>query len=92
MRFLELLGGEGRIDADAPESGLFLSSTTPRSVARRLELGDATLARGDYVDALAWLRRVATVGYELGPVYEGRREGWRLEVDVGRARFSQWFG
>jgi hypothetical protein len=64
----------------------------PRTVARLLERADGAAARRDYADALAWLDRVDALGHELDPVYEERREGWRVRAEIGRVGSSQWFG
>ena len=61
-----------------------------RAVARMLERADAAAARGDYVDALAWLDRVDAIGDGLDAVYQGRREAWGLRA--GPVGPSQWFG
>jgi hypothetical protein len=62
------------------------------AVSRTLELADAAAARGDYVDAIAWLGTLEARGHQLESVYENRCARWRLEVEAGRAGCSQWFG
>jgi hypothetical protein len=62
------------------------------AVARMLARADAAAARGDYADALAWLRRVDATGSRLDPVYADRREEWRSKAETGRVGCSQWFG
>jgi hypothetical protein len=62
------------------------------AISRTLELADAAAARGDYVDALAWLGTLEAIGHQLDSVYENRCARWRLEVEAGRAGCSQWFG
>jgi hypothetical protein len=61
-------------------------------VARLLRLADAAAARGNYSDALAWLRALEAMGHELDSIYESKREGWRLKVESSRGQCSQWFG
>jgi hypothetical protein len=62
------------------------------SAARMLESADAAAARGDYVEALAWLRSLDATGRQLDPVYANRRAEWRSKVETHRVRPSQWFG
>jgi hypothetical protein len=62
-----------------------------RAVARMLKSADAAAARGDYADALDWLRKLDALGHQLDPAYESKREGWRLR-EPGRVGSSQWFG
>ena len=62
------------------------------AISRALELADAAAARGDYVNALAWLGTLEAIGHQLDSVYENRCARWRLEVEAGRAGCSQWFG
>jgi hypothetical protein len=63
-----------------------------RALARMLKSADAAAARGDYADALAWLRKIDTMGHELDPVYESRRHAWWLKMEAERVGSSQWFG
>jgi hypothetical protein len=80
------------VDKDRTE--LARSDPRPgRAVARMLERADAAASRGDYVDALDWLSRVDVLGDGLDPVYESRRDVWRLRLEIGgRVGPSQWFG
>jgi hypothetical protein len=64
----------------------------PQFAARTLASADAAAARGDYVEALAWLRSLDAIGYELDPVYANRRAEWRSKVETRRVGSSQWFG
>jgi hypothetical protein len=58
-----------------------------------LERADAAASRGGYADALAWLDSVDAIGDGLDPVYEDRRQVWRLKLETGaRVGPSQWFG
>jgi hypothetical protein len=63
-----------------------------RSVGSMLQSADAAADRGDYVEALAWLRRLDAIGLQLDPVYASRRDEWRSKVESRRVGSSQWFG
>jgi hypothetical protein len=57
------------------------SVRSPRSahlvaVARSLNWADASAARGDFADALAWLRAVEAMGDLLPDAYLNKRRRW----------------
>lgn len=79
-------------DADRTKMATRSQARQDHAVSRTLELADAAAARGDYVDALAWLGTLEAIGHQLDSVYENRCARWRLEVEAGRAGCSQWFG
>ena len=79
-------------DADRTNVAMRSRARQDHAISRALELADAAAARGDYVDALAWLGTLEAIGHQLDSVYENRCARWRLEVEAGRAGCSQWFG
>ena len=79
-------------DADRTNVATRSRARQDHAISRALELADAAAARGDYVDALAWLGTLEAIGHQLDSVYENRCARWRLEVEAGRAGCSQWFG
>ena len=62
------------------------------AVARSLNWADASAARGDFGDALAWLRAVEATGDLLPEAYQAKRQLWlgglgaiRVEATADRA-------
>jgi hypothetical protein len=47
------------------------------AVARSLSWADASAARGDFADALAWLRAVEAMGDRLPDAYLTKRRLWQ---------------
>ena len=57
------------------------------AVARSLNWADASAARGDFADALAWLRAVEAMGDLLPDAYLTKRQLWHSalgQVEVER--------
>lgn len=46
------------------------------AVTRSLGWAVESAARGDYVDALAWLRTIEATGDQLPPAFESKRRTW----------------
>ena len=47
------------------------------AAARTLSWADESAERGDYADALAWLRTLEAAGDQLSPEYAAKCERWR---------------
>jgi hypothetical protein len=82
----------GEMDDTDRANGAERAPKSNGPVARLLELADAAAARGDYADAVAWLRRLEGSGHQLDLVYEERRERWQSKAEPRRVGCSQWFG
>jgi len=54
------------------------------AVAGSLRFATASAARGDYRDALGWLRVLEAVGEELPVDYLAKRRAWQAAVDGTR--------
>lgn len=55
------------------------------AVARSLALADAAADRGEYVEALAWIRAVLAIGEALPAEYEAKRRAWQRTLLEGAA-------
>ena len=76
-------------DRTNPAPGGSKRNRTASRVSKRV---DAANVREGYAEARASLARADATGQGYDPVYEGPREGWRLDGAAGRAGSSQWFG
>ncbi len=55
------------------------------AVASTLGWAQEAADRGDYADALEWLRTVVAIGEQLPPGYETQRQAWRSALVESRA-------
>jgi hypothetical protein len=55
------------------------------AVSRSLAMADASAERGDFADALAWVRTVEAIGDPLPDPYRRKRQAWRAALR-GRGR------
>ena len=56
------------------------------AVTRSLGWAVESAARGDYADALGWLRVIEAIGDEVSHEYEAKRREWRAALANSRAR------
>lgn len=50
------------------------------AVRRSLGWAQESADRGDYADALGWIRVLEAIGEEIPPGYRARRRAWELEL------------
>jgi hypothetical protein len=55
------------------------------AVARSLGWARESAARGDYADALGWVRVVEAIGDPIPPEYEVKRQMWLSALAANRA-------
>jgi hypothetical protein len=56
------------------------------AVTRSLGWAAESAARGDYADALGWLRVIEAIGDEVSHEYQAKRREWRAALAESRAR------
>ena len=63
---------------DAPQRHL-------TAVRRSLGWAQESADRGDYADALGWIRVLEAIGEQLPPGYQAKRRAWHDELVANRA-------
>jgi hypothetical protein len=58
------------------------------AVARSLGWARESAARGDYADALGWVRVVEAIGDAIPDEYEAERQAWLSVLAANRARVA----
>jgi hypothetical protein len=58
------------------------------AVARSLGWAQESAARGDYADALGWVRVVEAIGDPIPHKYETKRQAWRSALAESRVRLT----
>lgn len=56
------------------------------AVRRSLGWAQESAERGDYVNALGWIRMLEAIGEQLPPEYQAKHRAWRLALDAERAK------
>jgi hypothetical protein len=67
-----------------PERASAFEANHAAIIARTLRWADDAAARGDYVQAVRWVKTVRDLGHDLSSEYEAKNQTWLKAVDPDR--------
>lgn len=74
--YLHERGDDGRMGTQPRAATRGTHDRHLAAVARSLGWAQESAERGDYADALAWIRTVEAIGEQLPPSYQTKRRAW----------------
>ena len=66
------------------ERGSAFEANHAAIIARTLRWADEAAARGDYVEAVRWVKTVRDLGHDLSSEYEAKNQTWLNAIEADR--------